>query len=260
MALRRAAWLHDGRIALAAEPAPEAGHRLAWAGGQAGLDGVFTAEVLIQHERPPLLAWLSDEAGEAVSNAVPIDDPSALDRSLAERDPARNRPGELQEQDAETPLGRLMSWLHQQGIFDIDDTPAARRAQSAQSDAPEEESTDFWDRLMADELSYDPRTANYPGMASGLKPIGHDLFHELEIMLAMAPRDNPLLRLVSGDTAGTPQAGNEHAGTTWSLEARQRVRVVNVLSRWCRAVSDPRHALLRPDAPATNYQALLACS
>ena len=55
------------------------------------------------------------------SNAVAIDDPNALDRSLAKRDSSRNHP-ELQEQDAETPLGRLMSWLHQQGIFDIDDT------------------------------------------------------------------------------------------------------------------------------------------
>ena len=123
VALRRATWLKDGRIALTAEPPPETGHRLAWAGGQAVLDGVITAEVLTQHERPPLLAWLSDEAGEAVSNAVAIDDPNALDRSLAERDSSRNRPHELQEQDAETPLGRLMSWLHQQGIFDIDDTP-----------------------------------------------------------------------------------------------------------------------------------------
>ena len=193
-----------------------------------------------------------------MSNAVAIDDPNALDRSLAERDSSRDRPNELQEQDAETPLGRLMSWLHQQGIFDIDDTPAARRTQSAQNDAPEEESTDFWDRLMADELSYDPRTANYPGMASGVTPIGHDLFRELEIMLAMAPRDNPLLRLVSGDSAGKPQTEGEHTGITWSLEARQRVRVVNVLSRWCRAISDPRHALLRPDAPAANYQALLS--
>jgi hypothetical protein len=110
---------------------------------------------------------------------------------------------------------------------------------------------------MAEELSYDPRAANYPGMASGVIPLGHDLFRELEIMLAKAPRDNPLLRLVSGDSAGKPETGNEDTGVMWSLEARQRVRVVNVLSRWCRAVSDPRHALLRPDAPATNYQALL---
>ncbi len=257
VALRRAAWLKDGRIALTAEPRPESGCRLTWTGGQAELDDVVTAEALSEHERPPVLAWLSDKAGKAVSNAVAIDDPYALDRSLAEHDQSRNRPGELQEQDAETPLGRLMSWLHQQGIFDIDDTPAARRAQSAQGGAPEEESTDFWDRLMADELSYDPRIANYPGMTSGATPIGHELFRELEIMLAMAPRDSPLLRLVSGDTPGTSETEDENAGTTWSLEARQRVRVVNVLSRWCRAVSDPRHALLRADAPAANYQALL---
>ena len=143
---------------------------------------------------------------------MPIDDPSALDRSLAARDPSRDRPSELQDQDAETPLGQIMSWLHQQGIFDIDDTPAARRTQAAQDDAPEEESTDFWDRLMADELSYDPRSANYPGMASGITPLGHDLFRELEIMLAMAPRDNPLLRLVSGDSAGKPEPGRQECG------------------------------------------------
>lgn len=257
MALRRATWLSDGRVALTAEPQPGAGHLLAWADGQAELSGQVTTEVLTDHERPPLLAWLVNEVGEPVSNAVPIDDPSALDRSLATRDPSRDRPSELPDQDAETPLGQIMSWLHQQGIFDIDDTPAARRAQAAQDDAPGGEGTDFWDRLMAEELSYDPRAANYPGMASGITPLGHDLFRELEIMLAMAPRDNPLLRLVSGDSAGSPVAGAEDRGVTWSLEARQRVRVVNVLSRWCRAVSDPRHALLRPDAPATNYQALL---
>jgi hypothetical protein len=257
VALRRATWLEDGRIALTAEPPPEVRHQLAWAGGQAELTGSVTSEALSGLEKPPLLAWVSDEAGEAVSNAVAIDDPNALDRSLAERDPSRNRPSELQEQDAETPLGQLMSWLHQQGIFDIDDTPAALRARSTQSDAPEEESTDFWDRLLADELSYDPRIPNYPGMASGGTPIAHDLFRELEIMLAMAPRDNRVLRLVSGDSAHKPNNGGEHAGTSWSLEARQRVRVVNVLSRWCRAVSDPRHELLRPDAPAANYQALL---
>ena len=88
-------------------------------------------------------------------------------------------------------------------------------------------------------------------------PIGHDLFRELEIMLALAPRDNPSLRLVSGNSTGNLRTRGEHTGITWSLEARQRVRVVNVLSRWCRAISDPRHALLRPDAPAANYQALL---
>ena len=52
-----------------------------------------------------MLAWLSDKAGKAVSNAVAIDDPYALDRSLAEHDQSRNRPGELQEQMPKPRLG-----------------------------------------------------------------------------------------------------------------------------------------------------------
>lgn len=258
VALRHAAWRKDGRVSVTAEPAPEANTRFAWAEGQAELDGELTSEPLVELDQPPLLAWLIDADGKPVSNAVAIDDPNALDRSLANSDSSRDRPGELQEQDADTPLGRIMSWLHHQCILDIDDTPAARRAQSAQDDAPEEESTDFWDRLIAEELNYDPRTQNYRRVGPTVMPIGHDLFRELEIMLAKAPLEHPLLCIVSGSPAGDPPSvDREHLGVSWSLEARQRVRVTNVLSRWCRAVSDPRHALLRPDAPATNYQALL---
>ena len=260
LALRRATWRDDGRIALTAEPQPATGHRLAWAHGIAELENAVTAEALAEDEHPPLLAWLVNGDGETMSNKVAIDDPHALDRSLANRDPARDRPGDLHEHDAATPLGQLMSWLHQQCIFDIDDTPAARRAQAAQDEAPEEENTDFWDRLAAEELRYDPRTQNYRGMGPTVMPIGHDLFRELEIMLAKVPLGHPVLRLVSGAPAAEepPDDEHEHRGASWSLEARQRVRVTNVLSRWCRSVSDPRHALLRPDAPATNYQALLA--
>ncbi len=41
------------------------------------------------------------------------------------------------------------------------------------------------------------------------------------------------------------------------MEARQRVRAYNLLSRWSDAVADPRHALVSADAPAINYQTLL---
>jgi hypothetical protein len=261
VALRRASWRKDGRIAVTADPEPQPTQRLAWVAGSASLDGPVTGDALAESNEPPLLAWLVDEAGETISNAVAIDDPNALDRSLASRDPSRDRPGELHEQDAETPLGRLMSWLHQQCIFDLDDTPAARRAQGAQDEAPEEDSTDFWDRLFSEELDYDPRTQNYRRMGPTVMPIGHDLFRELEIMLAKAPLDHPVLRLIMGGPTGPQQPGEDPpggSGVTWTLEARQRVRVTNVLSRWCRAVSDPRHALLRPDAPAANYQALVS--
>jgi hypothetical protein len=259
IALRRAAWRKDGRIAVVCEPELQPRHKLAWAHGSAALDGQITVEDLSHHEQPPLLAWVIDDDDATVSNPVAIDDPGALERSLASRDVSRDRPGELQESDAQTPLGRLMTWLHEQCIFDIDDTPAARRAQAAQDEAPDEESTDFWDRLTAEELNYDPRTQNYRRIGPTVLPLGHDLFRELEIMLAKAPLEHPLLRLISGAPAAEPPPGEGgKPGVTWSLEARQRVRVTNVLSRWCRAVSDPRHALLRPDAPTTNYQALVS--
>jgi hypothetical protein len=257
VALRRASWRKDGRIAIVSDPEPEAGQQLAWVAGSAKLDGAVTGEALAELDEPPLLAWLTDEGGETISNAVAVDDPNALERSLASRDASRDRPGDLHEQDAETPLGRMMSWLHQQCIFDIDDTPAARRAQGAQDEAPEEDSTDFWDRLISDELNYDPRTQNYRRVGPGVMPIGHDLFRELEIMLAKAPLEHPVLRLIGPTAEQDDDGDHEHSGVSWTLEARQRVRVTNVLSRWCRAVSDPRHALLRPDAPATNYQALV---
>jgi hypothetical protein len=260
VSLRRATWRKDGRVAVVAEPAPKDGHDLAWAAGIAPLDGAISREALAELDDPPRLAWLIDAEREAVSNAVAVDDPNALERSLASRDASRDRPSDLHEQDAETPLGRLMSWLHQQCIFDIDDTPAARRAQGAQDEAPEEESTDFWDRLISEELNYDPRTQNYRRIGPTVMPIGHDLFRELEIMLAKAPLEHPVLRLISGGPTGGPptESDEDHPRVSWSMEARQRVRVTNVLSRWCRAVSDPRHALLRPDAPARNYQALVS--
>ncbi len=257
--LRRATWCKDGRIAVTAEPPPDTGQRLAWAHGVAGLDHEVTVDRLADEPRLPMLVWLTDDGETTISNAVAVDDPDALERSLASRDVSRDRPSELHEQDAETPLGRLMCWLHQQCIFDISDTSAARRAQSAQDEAPEED-TDFWDRLTAEELQYDPRTQNYLRTGPSASPIGDDLFRELEIMLAKAPLEHPLLRLIAGSSVGNDddEENDEHHVANWSLEARQRVRVTNVLSRWCRAVGDPRHALLRPDAPATNYQALVS--
>lgn len=259
--LSRATWTPDGRISVNTDKEPEAGDRLAWAHGAAALAGRATAEAIADHAQPPLLAWLAGPSGEPASNAIAIDDPGLLDRSMASRDPARDRPSELQEHDAQTPLGMIMSWLHQQCIFDIDDTAAARRAQAAQGGTPDQESTDFWERLQEEELNYDPRTRSYRRMGPS-NELGNDLFRELEIMLAKAPFEYPLLRLAPSDVSGEHRpiveaVDHDLPRVTWSMEARQRVRVVNVLSRWCRAVSDPRHALIRPDAPVTNYEALL---
>ncbi|HEY5196513.1 MAG TPA: hypothetical protein VIJ51_05750 [Solirubrobacteraceae bacterium] len=91
-------------------------------------------------------------------------------------------------------------------------------------------------------------------------PIGHDLFRELEIMLAKAPLEHPILKLIAGAPIGeqAPDGASEHSGISWSLDGTPACPRDQRVSRWCRAVSDPRHALLRPDAPAANYQALVS--
>src|SRR5204863_475353 len=38
---------------------------------------------------------------------------------------------------------------------------------------------------------------------------------------------------------------------------KERLRARNLLRRWARALADPRHAWLSPEAPARNYEALL---
>jgi hypothetical protein len=52
----------------------------------------------------------------------------------------------------------------------------------------------------------------------------------------------------------SPEPGE---GAKWSVEARLRVRVTNVLRRWSRALADPRLRWLSELAPVRNYVALL---
>ena len=93
VALRRATWRRDGRVSVTAEPSPKAGQHLAWVGGAAKLDLGVTVDVLAEQSYPPLLVWLTNDDA-AISNAAAIDDPNALERSLASRDTARDRPHE----------------------------------------------------------------------------------------------------------------------------------------------------------------------
>ncbi len=259
-ALRHATWTANGHITVSANRPPELGTQLAWAYGTCALSGQTTDRPLNDDEHPPVLAWLAAPDGAVLSNMVAIDQPRDLERSLSARDPSDERPRELHADDMTTPLGQIMGGLNQHCIFDLDDTAAIRRAQAAQEDEGAEDSDDFWERLMEDELAYDPRTKHYRDYAPGGLLIGHDLFRELEIMLAKAPGERSWLRLVTAtpdDKADEAQGSEDAEKRSWSLELRQKVRVSNVLSRWCRAVSDPRHALLRPDAPAFNYEALI---
>ncbi len=76
-------------------------------------------------------------------------------------------------------------------------------------------------------------------------------------MLIQAPY-LPDLRPIGG--AEPPEGDGddpEAAKRWWSMETRQRVRVLNVLKRWCRAVRDPELFAIDPLLSTHDYVALL---
>jgi hypothetical protein len=86
------------------------------------------------------LIWICDQTGEELSNRVPLDDPARLRGWLQERAPGGERPQGLDALDYDKPVGRMLQFLHERCIFDIDETGAAVRAQRlANEDAGESE-------------------------------------------------------------------------------------------------------------------------
>ena len=116
--------------------------------------------------------------------------------------------------------------------------------------------TEFWERYIREELSYDPRSQTYRRVGSGGALTDVDLLlREIEAMLHAAPADRRLRLLEIGARENDDDEAG--AGHPWSLTARERLRARNLLRRWARALADPRHAWLSPEAPARNYEALL---
>ena len=56
--------------------------------------------------------------------------------------------------DAETPVGRILLFLHESCIFDVDETPAATDARRASEESAEQADPEFWDRLTRETLAW----------------------------------------------------------------------------------------------------------
>ncbi|MFN8175821.1 MAG: hypothetical protein U0T02_12215 [Solirubrobacteraceae bacterium] len=200
------------------------------------------------------IVWLVDAVGEICSNRVVVDDPTALEEMLGERGGAADRPAEIADEDGRSDLVALLSWAHQHFVFDLDDTPAVRRANNAQEQQHDQDDTDFWERYVRDELTYDTRSQTYRPLSGGHTLASVDLLlREIEAMFNAAPHERRL-RIVRGETSTHP---GEPTGHMWSFSARQRLRARNLIRRWSRALADPRHAWVASDAPAVNYTALI---
>jgi len=265
--LRSASWREDGRVKLQWHgPTLPQDAALAWtdAAGFALLesDGV-TVEPLNERDPLPLIVWLVDTAGKALSNRVVVDDPAALHEALTGSDrKSGSRPSEVEGVEM-VPLVRLVLWAHDKFIFDPDDTAAFRRAQVAAGEVTDaEDATDFWERYAAEELQYDPRSQTYKPLtasAAGSTSPVDELLRELQMLLHAAPgaSRHQILKVLTPQATEDDGEDTPKEGTPWTMEARQRVRAFNLLMRWSRAVADPRHAFLSPDAPVVNYQTLL---
>jgi hypothetical protein len=203
------------------------------------------------------LVWLASATGEQLSNRVAVDVPKQLDGWLQARVETSNKPDGLQGSDLSTPVGEMLSRLHEECVFDADETPAARNAQRL---AGEDENIDptFWERLLQEDLRADPRTSNYHrwAMAAADRHFidNDDIFALMHTMLNRVSALDPP-RLMGGQDSEV--VGEHKPKAKWTPERRLQVRLFNVLERWCRATNDPRLRWIDRLAPTRNYVALL---
>lgn len=199
-----------------------------------------------------VLVWLEDAAGDALSNRVALEERAALDRMLSARSHEREHPSGLDERDLGHPLGELLADLHRHAMFDIDDTPAARRIAELEGSSDQADA-DFWDRYLQDELRLDPRQAHYAKASRAIAaPLESELSWLLSQMLARVPMHQQI-HLLSGES----RTAAEHEGQSWTPDQRLQVRAYNVLQRWSQALADPRSRWIEDLAPTLHYGALL---
>jgi hypothetical protein len=204
-----------------------------------------------------VLVWLVDRDGDPVSNRVPLDDPGTLERQL-EKPSAKtsDRPRELDAGDLENPVAQILARLHSDFIFDIDELDSIKQAERATGDdAADVERSDVWERLAREELALDPRATAYRRLGDRAPFEGEELLLLLRMMLDRAPEERSR-RL--GSSEGEEGSEDEHGfGKKWTVTQRLQVRLMNVLTRWGRALADPRMNWLHPLASVRNFQALI---
>lgn len=247
--LRSAAWLPDGRIAVALAAADGLiGVRLSNGDLTVDLDGPRTAVPF--NDDTSRIVWVVDGSGRQLSNKVALDDPVRLKLVMEERTDEGERPSGIDAADLETPVGQMLARLNAACIFDFDETPAAKRiarAADTESDDP-----DFWDRLTREELRQDPRVARYMQLG-GTTPMLDGVFLDIARMLEGVPGIAGLHAV--GDSEG--DSGGSRTGKHWTPDRRLQIRLFNLLERWCAALSDPRLQWISLLTPVGNFAALV---
>jgi hypothetical protein len=267
--LLRAERLPDGHLSLAMTPVPPDGVTLA----SVGTDSTRVSLHIVRSEGTTLypdlargrtaepwestapLVLLVDAEASPISNPIPIDDPEALEAALRTRgDEDRGALNDLEWQDLDTPVGRILEELQATCVFEPRRARAKRHVVIGEEKLAEGD-TSFWQRIgELDVEAVDGRRRSRFGRGH---LDGDPIFAQLRAMLIQAPY-LPDLRPIrpiepSDEEADDPDAVKRR----WSIETRQRVRILNVLKRWCRAVRDPELMAIDPMLSTHDYVAFL---
>jgi hypothetical protein len=267
--LLRCERLVDGHLSMAFTPmpttpvllrglpaeAPAVGLTLASSEGTALYTDLGRARTANPWESTAPLVQLVDEQGAAVSNPVPIDDPETLAAALRRREDAdRGALRDLDWDELDSPVGRILEEL--QGSCYFEPRRAKRRRTVVVTKEQDAESdTSFWHRLGELDLDAVPlaRRSRFGRGHLATDPIFTQL-HALLIRAPYLPELKPIRpSAIPDDDLDDPDAARRR----WAMETRQRVRIFNVLRRWCRAVRDPELLALDPLLTTHNYRALL---
>ena len=269
--LLRAERLLDGHLSLAAEPIPPDDTFVTGVGlGQTALPLTIVASdlstTLYSHlarartitawESTAVLVELVNAKGKPISNRVPIDDPVALEIALRKREERdQGALSELEWDELETPVGRILQELQASCFFELRKAKD-RRNLAVQREILAEGDSSFWERLGKLDLEA-AATSQRSRFARGHLD-ADPIFIQLSTMLLQAPY-LPELRAIHPEPVGDAdeEEDPEAAHRRWSIDTRVRVRIFNILKRWCRAVRDPQLLALDPMFCVHNYRALL---
>jgi hypothetical protein len=200
------------------------------------------------------LVELVGEHGETLSNRIAIDDPARLELFLRDRS-QQERPKlgiGLDESDLDPMLAEVLDDLRVSCYFDV--ASAQRRSTERALDTAMAGDASFWDQTGKLDLTRAGGRHSHLGQS---RLDANPVFAQLQAMLLQAPYLPPLRLLAAGTETMDDDDDPDRPARAWKLQTRIRVRVMNVLRRWCESVSDPDLREFDPNTPAENYLQLV---
>jgi hypothetical protein len=181
----------DGRVEVASEPMAKPG----WL-----LDDLTHRQPLIRDTSGravtagPLhgrLVRLIDADDSVLSNQVVVDDTTALAAALtATARSSVDLPDGLVTGDLDSPLGKMLAWLHRNLVMEVSDRPTSTSVGGVTADEETEQGNDdLWVRLEREQLGRDPRASRYGRIWSDSLDAGEPIIELLDALRARTPSE-----------------------------------------------------------------------